>query len=234
MTSESDLETPSIDERLSVPTIVEAVVKQLRKLILSGDLKPGERLIEERLCERFGVSRPPLREALRFLQRDGIVQSRQRRGFIVAPITADDVREIYSLRFMLERMAVELGVPVQDPAALVPLQEAVQRIRVAVETGEQDQVVAANGAFHTALIALPSHSRLTRVWESLQMQMQMCMAFNLTLRQRAQHDPAESVGRHEILLELIEGGDPEAVLHELARHGDRSFLDHLDELIGDR
>lgn len=221
----------AVDQRLDVPTLVEAVVSQLRRLIVSGELRPGERLIEERLTERFGVSRPPMREALRVLQRDGIVQSRQRRGFIVTPITADDVREIYSLRFVLERTAVEFGVPVAEPGAFVPLRAAVERIRAAVQTGQQDEVVSANRAFHTALIALSRHRRLMGIWESLQMQMEMCMAFNLKLRQRTQHDSAESVHRHETLLGLIEAGDREAVLRELEIHGDRSFLDHLDELV---
>ncbi len=221
----------SADDRLDVPTLVEAVVSQLRRLIVSGELKPGERLIEERLAERFGVSRPPMREALRVLQRDGIVQSRQRRGSIVTPVTAEDVREICSLRSMLERTAVELGVPVVERGALVPLQSAVERIRAAVQAGLQDEVVAANRAFHTAVIALPRHGRLMVIWESLQLQMQMCMAFNLTLRQQTQHDPAESVARHEVLLGLIEAGDREAVLRELKVHGDRSFLDHLDDFV---
>lgn len=221
------------DDRVSVPSLMEEVVRQLRKLIVSGELRPGERLIEERLGERFGVSRPPLREALRYLEREGIVESRSRRGFIVASITAQDVREIYSLRFVLERMAVELGVPVKEPALLQGLRDAVERIRAAVESGEQDQVVSANKAFHSALIELAQHGRLTRIWSSLQTQMQMCMAFNLKLRQSSQHDPAESVSRHQRLLELIEDGDQEAVLRELIEHGDRSFLDHLDELITD-
>lgn len=227
-----DAAAPSPDTgRLAVPTLVDAVVEQLRRMIVSGELKPGERLIEERLTERFGVSRPPMREALRVLQRDGIVESRQRRGFIVAPITAEDVREIYSLRFMLERTAVELGVPVTRPGALTPLRLAVEEIREAVRRGHQDEVVSANRAFHTALIALAGHRRLMTMWESLQLQMQMCMAFNLQLRQRLQHDAAESVHRHEVLLALIEAGDPKAVVRELETHGDRSFLDHLDELV---
>jgi len=231
MTS-GDVERESLGaDRLSVPSLVEEVVQRLRKLIASGELLPGERLIEERLGERFGVSRPPLREALRYLQRDGIVESRNRRGFIVTPITAQDVREIYTLRFTLERMAVEQGVPVEDPALLQRLRDAVERIRVAVDHGEQDDVVFANAGFHTALIGLARHGRLTRVWESLQTQMQICMAFNLELRQRSEHNPTESVSRHQRLLQLIEEGDQQAVLAELARHGDRSFLDHLDELI---
>lgn len=219
------------DGPLQVPTLVEAVVGQLRRLIVSGELKPGERLVEERLTARFGVSRPPMREALRVLERDGIVEGRQRRGFVVASMTAEDVREIYSLRFALERMAVELGVPVAQQEALEPLRRAVDDIRKAVRRGQQNEVVSANRAFHTALIALPGHRRLMATWDSLQLQMSMCMAFNLRLRQRLQHDAGESLRRHEVLLSLIEAGDPRAVVRELEHHGDRSFLDHVDELV---
>jgi DNA-binding GntR family transcriptional regulator len=218
-------------DRISVPTIVEAVVRQLRRVILSGEIKPGGRLIEERLTERFNVSRPPLREALRILQRDGIVQSLPRRGFIVVPITAEDVREIYSLRMALERLAVELGIPVADESLLQPMREALEQMRGAAATGEEDEMVAANGAFHAGLIGLAQHGRLARWYESLLMQMRLCMAFNLKLRQRVYNDPAESVQRHAALLDRITRGDREAVLHELEHHGDRSFLDHLDELI---
>lgn len=222
----------SANGQLALPTIVEALVRQLRAVILAGEVKPGGRLIEERLTERFGVSRPPLREALRILQRDGLVRSLPRRGFTVVPISARDVREIYSMRMALERLAVELGVPVADPGRLRPLRAALERMRVAAETADRDEILGANSAFHAALVALPDHGRLSRAYDSLLAQMQLCMAFNLELRRRMQGDPAESVRRHEALLTLIEAGDQQAVLHEIAHHGDRSFLDHLDELVG--
>jgi DNA-binding GntR family transcriptional regulator len=218
-------------DQITVPTVVDALVKQLRRVILSGEIKPGGRLVEERLTERFNVSRPPLREALRILQRDGIVQSLPRRGFIVVPITANDVREIYSLRMALERLAVELGVPVADETLLQPMKKALDQMRDAAVTGEEDEMVAANGAFHAGLIGLARHGRLTRSYDALLMQMTLCMAFNLKLRKQAYNDPAESVQRHASLLDCIIRGDREAVLHELEHHGDRSLLDHLDELV---
>jgi DNA-binding GntR family transcriptional regulator len=229
---DADRSELSANGQLSLPTMVEALVRQLRAVILAGEIKPGGRLIEERLTERFGVSRPPLREALRILQRDGLVQSLPRRGFIVVPITARDVREIYSMRMALERMAVELGVPVADIARLEPMRAAVERMRAAAQTADREELLAANSEFHVALVALADHSRLSQTYESLLMQMRLCMAFNLELRRRTESDPAESVRRHEALLGLIESGDQQAVLHELAHHGDRSVLDHLDELLG--
>jgi len=218
--------------KVEVPTMVEAIVQRLHALIVSGDVRPGDRLIEERLCEMFGVSRPPLREALRMLQRDGLVQSLPRRGFIVVPITAEDVREIYSLRFTLERMAVELGVPVQDPARLQPLRDALDDMQTAVDVADDDAVLAANSRFHLALARLAGHNRLTATYEGLRLQLELCMAYNLKFREQLYGDRQDVHPRHAKLLASIESGDREAVLYEIAHHGNRSFLENLDELIG--
>jgi DNA-binding GntR family transcriptional regulator len=218
--------------KLEIPTMVEAIVQRLRALIVSGDVRPGDRLVEERLTEMLGVSRPPLREALRILQRDGLVTSLPRRGFIVVPITAGDVREIYSLRFALERLAVELGVPVQDPSRLEPMRDALDDMQRAVENEDDDAILAANSRFHLALVGLAGHSRLLATYEGLRLQLELCMAYNLKFREQLYGDRADVHPRHAKLLASIESGDREAVLHEIAHHGNRSFLDNLDELIG--
>src|SRR4051812_41409808 len=129
MSSESAAERSTSTGRLSVPTVVETIVDELRSLIMSGDFEPGQRLLEEPLSERFGVSRPPLREALRVLQRDGIVVGQARRGFIVTPITEQDPPEVYASRWVLERGAIELACPVDDPPRLQPLRDAVELMR---------------------------------------------------------------------------------------------------------
>lgn len=217
--------------RLVTPTVVEHVVKELRRLILCGELRPGERLIEERLTEQFGVSRPPLREALRILQRDGLVQTVARRGSVVMPLTADDVREIYSLRWALERLAIELAVPVTDRSRLQPLHNAMNIMTAAAESGDPEAMVEANSAFHLALCAIPRHLRLLQTYESLSLQLRLCMALNLTFRQELYGDPAETVNRHRRLLQLIEIGDKPAIFHELDHHGDRSFMERLETLL---
>lgn len=217
---------------VSVPTVVDAAVVELRKLIMSGQLRPGERLVEERLTERLGVSRPPLREALRLLQRDGLVQSSPRRGFIVIPMTADEVREIYTLRMALERLAVELAVPLSDVAAAKPLQAAMEEMRAAVDARDDDRILDANSVFHRALVGLARHSRLERTYDALRMQMSLCMAYNLKLRQRLYENFDDAVERHESLLQKVLDGDRDAALRELQHHGADSFLSHLDELLG--
>lgn len=218
--------------KVLVPTMADAVVQRLRALIVSGEFRPGERLVEERLSEMFGVSRPPLREALRILQRDGLVQSLPRRGFIVIPITAEDVREIYSLRFALERMAVELGMPVLDPNRLQPMRDALEDMRVAAEEMNDEAAVEANSRFHLALVSLPGHRRLINTYEGLRLQLELCMGYNLKFREQMFGDRRDMHPRHAQLLESIEAGDKEAVLYEIAHHGNASLLENLDDLIG--
>lgn len=228
--SEVDVPVDDAFGPIVVPTMMDELVRQLRRYILSGAVKPGERLVEERLCERFGVSRPPLRESLRVLQRDGLVQSTPRRGFRVVSLDANDIREIYSLRMNLERMAIELGVPVADDSLLVPMRDAIQRMRDAASTGSRDDMVQANSDFHYAIAALPGHRRLLRTYESLRMQMTLCMAFNLELRM-ASGDPSNAVTPHQELLDCIEKGDRDLALQRLANHGQDIFLGRIDELI---
>jgi DNA-binding GntR family transcriptional regulator len=217
---------------LHVPTISETLVKSIRTMIFSGELRPGERLIEERLAQRFGVSRPPLREAMRVLEQGGIITSTPRRGFIVTPISGNDVREIYELRFVLERAAAELSVPLTDPRRLQPARDALDRMRQEAAQNDQDLMLEANSAFHSALVALPGNSRIIAAYATILEQLEMCMAINLKFRQKLYRDPQDVVHRHEHLLALIEAGDTDALVDAIANHGDRSFLSHLDELIG--
>jgi DNA-binding GntR family transcriptional regulator len=228
--------TPSQPQRAGVParipTVVEEVVRGVRSMIMSAEFRPGQRLIEEPLAERFGVSRPPIREALRVLQRDGIVTSIPRKGFIVIPITAEDVREIYELRWILERSALEIAVPLTDLHDLDPLAGGIERMNADSAQSDPDEMLAANSEFHEALVDLAGNTRLSAAYSTISTQLQMCMAMNLRFRRQLYGDPREAVRRHQVLFDLIKAGELAPLLAELEDHGDRTFLTRLDELIG--
>jgi DNA-binding GntR family transcriptional regulator len=150
---------------------------------------------------------------------------------VVTELTADDVREIYSLRWALERLAVELGVPVTDDARLRPLAAALDAMAAAAEHGVISELVEANSQFHLALCALPAHRRLLQCYESLSLQLRRCMALNLSFRQELYRDPVETVRRHARLLDLIRAGNKPAIFDELNHHGDRTFMDRLEALL---
>jgi DNA-binding GntR family transcriptional regulator len=219
-------------DAISPPSIVELVAARVRTLVLSGALRPGQRLVEERLTARFGISRPPLREALRLLQQEGLITRLPRRGVVVTPLTAEDVLEIYSLRSALEQLAVKLGVPVVDPARLEALRSALAELDRAANLRDREALLDANLRFHLAVCALPKHRRLLQAYQSLTLQLRLCMAMNIRFREQLFGDFRENVARHRELFQLIEAGDTSAVLGALSRHGERSFMERLDELIG--
>jgi DNA-binding GntR family transcriptional regulator len=214
------------EARIDPPSLVELAADSIRKMILSGRLEPGERLIEERLTEHLGISRPPLREALRLLQNEGLVETRPRYGSTVATLTDQDVFEILTLRSGLERLAVELGVPVREPQRLTACHEALRRMERNARDADRGSLVENGYAFHASIVALAGHRRLSDMYRSVQQQLLLCMARNLGTRERYHENLVDHVGRHRHLLELIEAGDPQAVLAELAVHGERSFAEH--------
>ena len=93
------------------PTAQEAVLAELRRAIVTGELAPGEQVLQDALAERFGVSRVPLREALKILEGEGQVTYRPHRGYFVAELDVDDLREVYRIRDLLESEAVRVAVP---------------------------------------------------------------------------------------------------------------------------
>jgi len=104
-------------------------------------------------------------------------------------------------------------------------------MREAARSGDGAGVAAANWAFHLALCGLPGHARLLSSYQSLTMQLQICMAMNLGLREQLHGSALESVTRHEVLLEAISGGDRRKVHREIDHHGDLTFMDQLDALM---
>jgi DNA-binding GntR family transcriptional regulator len=206
-------------------SLVQLAANAIRRMILAGELAEGERLIEERLTEQLGISRPPLREALRVLEQEGLIVTRPRRGSMVATLTDQDVFEILTLRSALERLAIELGVPVRYPDRLKVAQEAIVEMERCAAAKDRGSLVQAGYRFHSSLVALAGHRRLEEAYASVQQQLLLCMARNLYAREHYHEDLNEHVARHRFLLDLVEAGDPAAVLAELAVHGERSFSD---------
>ncbi|MDT0267414.1 GntR family transcriptional regulator [Streptomyces sp. DSM 44915] len=212
------------------PSLVQLAAGAIRKMILSGELGPGDRLIELALTERLGISRPPLREAMRLLEQEGLILVQPRRGATVAALTDRDVYEILTLRSALERTAIELGVPVRLPERLAACREALGRMERSAAEEDRAALVESGYAFHAALVGLAGHRRIEDIYSSLHRQLLLCMARNLYTRERYYEDLDVHVARHRHLLELVEAGDPAAVLAELAVHGERSFSQLADRV----
>ncbi|HEX8345840.1 MAG TPA: GntR family transcriptional regulator [Actinoplanes sp.] len=210
------------DGELESPSLVELAVMRLSREILSGRSDPGERLVEEQLTRRLGISRAPLREALRLLAQQGLVEHIPRRGARVATLSDSDVRELYEVRDVLERHALQQAVA-GSGRHLDGVHAALQVMREATGDGDRMVIADAHRRFHVALVALGGNRQLSALYESVLVRLQLYMAVNL--RREAEVSRAtDGVHRHERLLAVVEAGDAQAVLREMAGHGARSYL----------
>jgi len=205
---------------LETYSLVELAVDRLRREILSGRADPGERLVEEQLTRRLGISRAPLREAMRLLAQQGLVEHIPRRGARVATLSDEDVRELYEVRDVLERHAVS-SMPA-DPD-LTALRAALEVMRKATEADDRLELANAHRRFHTEVVALGGNRQLADLYGSVLVRIQLYMAVNMR-REAEVARAADGVHRHERLFAAVERGDAAGIVEALDAHGARTYL----------
>jgi DNA-binding GntR family transcriptional regulator len=173
----------------------------LVRRIVSGELEPGERLVETRLAEEYGTSQAPVREALRELEAIGMVETRPRRGTFVRHFIQQTLRESYVVRAALEEAATRLAMP----AGTLPveaLRAEVAAMRAAATRGDTQAVGSASVSFHRHVIAAAGNELLRLAWEALQIEARTAV----TLLAVAP-DLGEVAQEHEELLAALLSGD---------------------------
>jgi DNA-binding GntR family transcriptional regulator len=200
------------------PTAQEAVLAELRRAIISGELRPGEKVLQAALAERFGVSRVPLREALKILEGEGQVIYRPHRGYFVAELDIDDLREVYRIRDLLESEAVRTAVPQITGKELAALAEALEVVEQASSTGDLLTMTEANRRFHFGLIEaarMPRLARLVRVlWDATDVY--RSLYYSDQGHREAVHD------EHRAVLAAVRKGDAERAVTLLRAHRERA------------
>ena len=147
------------------------ILDHLREAIHDGYFMPGERLIEQSLAREFGVSRGPIRDALRELEREGLIVSEVNRGTYVAHLKAEDLEEIYSLRVALDQLAVGLACQRATDEHLAGMWNVIVDMEKAVANGLSGRdAVELDLQFHDAIYRASRHSRLISFWEYLRPQ----------------------------------------------------------------
>jgi DNA-binding GntR family transcriptional regulator len=174
----------------------------LREAIWRGRLRPGQRLNEQWLATEMGVSRPPLREAIRVLEQEGLVVSVPRRGAFVRQLTGDDIFEIYVVRCALEGMAAELLVASADEESTAQLQRIIDRVE-SPTTDDLRAKIDEDLQFHRTLVRLSGNVRLAAMWEQLAGQLRLA----LTLVDPSFFDVDYVELTHRSLVEAIARGD---------------------------
>lgn len=193
----------------------EFVHDELRRLILAGELRPGERIREVELAEHFRVSRGPVREAIRELEVEGLAVRIQRRGSFITPLDPHDIEEIYSLRAAIEELAVRRAMARADPVLLFNLERSVAGMRRAIEDGRPAESFDPDLAFHSAFYEAADHGRLLGVWGSLRGPIRIL--FTLTAG-RPDAEFRRTLVDHDALLDAVREGDVERCVSLVRGH----------------
>jgi DNA-binding GntR family transcriptional regulator len=201
----------------------DKVVDELRRRIIDGVYEPGDRLTEERLADDFGVSRNPVREAIRMLEADGFLVAVPRRGAVVASMSRRDVENLFDVRAALEVLAARLAAERAGPAGVATLDRMLAAARA---TRVPAELAALNTRFHAAVCELSGNALLAGMMESLHGRLQW--VYRQSAKERAPYSWAE----HDELVAAIRAGDARAagasaLAHVLAaRHAALALVRH--------
>lgn len=192
--------------------LAQVVAGAIRERILAGRFAPGERLAEEPLSEELGVSRMPVREALRLLSAEGIVVLEPRRGASVASYTPEQVQELVEVRATLEGLNARLAARRHDPAQIAKLEKIVADGTRIHERTELSVIQANNARFHEALEEVAANSVLSGMVRSLRDRTAIIFARQSRARTR------ENWREHEAILRAVIAGDAELAGILATRH----------------
>jgi DNA-binding GntR family transcriptional regulator len=197
---------------LQSSSLVEEAHRALHEAILRGDIAPGAPLFEAAVAREMGVSRGPVREALRRLEQSGLVTHEANKGYRVASFTQDDLLELAAIRLALESVAMRHAI--RNPDAAPRLRVVIEQMQRAVKRGDRARTFALDREFHETVVSASGQRRLFDVWAGLRDQIELAVAevgnFYPSLAGRA--------ASHVPLLDAIEAGDLDRALEALEAH----------------
>lgn len=205
MTSADPISRASLHDELAV---------RLRRMIVEDELEPGVRINERELCERFGVSRTPLREAIKVLAREGYVRLTPNRGATVAALTTQDLEEAFPIMAALEALAGELAAQNATDAQIASILQDHARMRAAYEAGDRPSYFARNEAIHLAIAEASGNATLEQMQRSLDGRVRRG-------RYQANISPArwrQAMAEHEEIADALAARDAPRLAAILHRH----------------
>lgn len=189
----------------------EQIAHQLRVDIISGKIADGMHLAEGHLATQFDVSRGPIRDALRQLQSEGLVENRRKRLYS-RTLGMPDIEELYSLRESLETLALQLAIEHADASDWDGVQRLIDHMQEASETDDQQAFAEADMDFHTSFYELSGHRRLAEAWRPYQ------RTFDVLFEMSNTPDMPAAVIDHQEFLDIIRAGDVERAISRLRAH----------------
>ncbi|WP_162619470.1 GntR family transcriptional regulator [Salinicola peritrichatus] len=206
-------------EKLSV-----LAYKKIEEMILNGELKPGERLNEHRFSVKYGLSRGPVREACRALERDGLVVSSPGRGVVVRQVTPKELYEIYDLRALLTGFMCQLAAQKCNEGGAAKLKKLNEEMKSAIEANNSEEYYKTNLEFHELIAKLAENETAHKVYNRL--------VKETHAHRFAVLDPEITIKQHAYIIEAIENQDADEARKRGEEHvlaGKERWLKRINE-----
>ncbi|MDV4146280.1 MULTISPECIES: GntR family transcriptional regulator [Shimia] len=201
-------------DHLERRSLSQEIATLLTDHILSGRLRPGERVSESVIARELGVSRAPVREAGRMLESTGLLVSHPNRGFFVRTMNSEDLGSLYELRLAIEREAAALVVR-KGAADVIPvLRQQLEKMIALADAGREPETSAADLEFHRLLIEASGNPRFLAIFQQISSEIQL----GLSLIGRMENAPDNIASNHGHIIEALESGDVEQVRNAMDYH----------------
>ena len=192
----------------------DVVFNTLREAILKGDLKPGERLMELQLASKLGVSRTPIREAIRMLEQEGLAVTTPRKGAEVAKMTLKDMEDVWEIRDALDELAVRIACQKISDEQLKQLEDMKELFEKSTQTGNVKKIAEADVTFHDVIYEATGNPKLVTLLNNLREQV---------YRYRVEYikDPKNYptlIAEHEAILESLKNRDVKNAVEAMHVH----------------
>ncbi|MCB1482103.1 MAG: GntR family transcriptional regulator [Rhodobiaceae bacterium] len=200
-------------------TLYDELVERVRGLVVEGALQPGEKIPERELCERFGVSRTPLREALKVLASDGLVQLTPNRGATVARLTVEDLEDVFPVMGALEALAGELACHNITDEQIAEIQDVHRKMVACYEARMLPEYFQLNQRIHELILEAAGNRTLSAQYSSLAQRIRRArfMANASDARWK------QAVSEHEEIISALESRNGEALASILKLHLNNKF-----------
>ena len=204
----------------------DVVFNTLRQAILRGELKPGERLMEIQLANKLGVSRTPIREAIRKLELEGLVLMIPRKGAEVAEITEKSLRDVLEVRRALEELAVELVCEKITDEQIQDLKGAAEDFKASLKEGDITRIAEADVKFHDVIYMATDNQKLIQLLNNLREQM---YRYRVEYLKRSDFHQ-QLIDEHEEIIETIESGQKDRAVQVVCQHVDNQVEAVMDTI----
>lgn len=194
-------------------TLQSQAVNEVRNAIVSGQLQPGSKIIETQISSVLGISRGPLREAIRQLGEEGLIKIIPYQGAFVKSVTSKDIEEIFSFRTNLESFAFQLAWDMRNNRFFEELNKRHTNLLVAIHNNDPQQAIVAELEFHGWVYEFAEHSLLLNTWHGLRSRLHLYF----TLHQRA-HGRVANEDAHVEYVNQAQGAELKNILQEIEVH----------------